>query len=310
MRRTSRLILALVTAALVAARFGPAGTAAAPSSVTPPQGEVSLMGKLVCSVKRGAWLAYPGEVVEVCRRPGDQVAAGDILIRYRLHPEAVAQLQRRLFPPQIRDLNLRIAEVDKNLASLNDRLRGLQELARHRFTSAQSVSQLEREIKHLVDHRQILVQAKKQEQRFARQDQAVLEKQLGLSLAGGEVPKEALVRAPLSGYVLWLHPDLKAGGDMRANDPVISVGVMDPMLVRARVFEIETLQLKVGDAAEVRVESLPGRTFTARVSQVPWSTALLALEQPSYYEVEFQVPNPDLVLREGLKAKVVVGVAR
>jgi len=54
------------------------------------------------------------------------------------------------------------------------------------------------------------------------------------------------------------------------------------------------------------VESLPGRQFTAQVAQIPWSTALLALEQPSYYEVEFKVPNPDLILKEGLKAKVTV----
>ncbi len=269
-------------------------------------GDIILTGKLACSVKRAAWLAFPGEIREILIQPGQKVEAGDVLIRYRLHPEVVAQISRRLSPPQLRDLNVRLAEADKNLANLEDRLRGLKELARHDLTSKQSLLQVERELKTAASYRGALAQTLKQEQGYIKEERAVLEKQLGQPLSSPTPPREAQVIAPMSGYVLWMHPDLRVGGEMRANDPAIQIGVMDPMIIRTRVYETETQQLKVGDPAEVVVESLPGRQFTAQVAQIPWSTALLALEQPSYYEVEFKVANPDLILKEGLKAKVTV----
>jgi hypothetical protein len=85
---------------------------------------------------------------------------------------------------------------------------------------------------------------------------------------------------------------------------------MDPMLIRAQVYELEALQLNLGEAAEVTVESLPGRNFEAQVSRVSWAPVPPPVwvpagqEQPSYYEVELTVPNPDLVLKEGLKGRI------
>jgi hypothetical protein len=99
-----------------------------------------------------------------------------------------------------------------------------------------------------------------------------------------------------------MHPDLRPGAVIKGGTPVIMVGVMDPMLLRALVHEIEALKLKVGDEAVITMESLPDRKFTARVSRLPWAPTAISLEQPTYYEVEFQVPNPNLVLKEGLKA--------
>jgi multidrug efflux pump subunit AcrA (membrane-fusion protein) len=183
-------------------------------------------------------------------------------------------------------------------------------LGRQRLASEQSLIQTERELANLQKHRSSLAASLKQEQGYMRQDQGVLEKQLGQPLAPGQVPETGLLRAPLDGYVLWMHNDLRVGSELRAQEPIMQVGVMDPMLIRTRVYEIEALQLKVGEKAEVQVESLPDRQFTAQVSQIPWSTGVLALEHPSYYEVEFKVPNPDLVLKEGLKAKVMVRKAK
>ena len=74
------------------------------------------------------------------------------------------------------------------------------------------------------------------------------------------------------------------------------------MLLRARVHEIESLQLAEGQKAEVTLEALPGKKFEARLSRLPWAPPVVSLEHPTYYEVEFEVANPELVLREGLKA--------
>ena len=107
-----------------------------------------------------------------------------------------------------------------------------------------------------------------------------------------------------------MHPDLRQGGEINGGTPVMMIGVMDPMLLRAQVFEIEAQKLKVGDEAELTLESLPGRKFTARVSRLPWAPPVLSLEHPTYYDVEFKVANPDLVLKEGMKATVEVRQAQ
>jgi len=86
---------------------------------------------------------------------------------------------------------------------------------------------------------------------------------------------------------------------------VFQVGVMNPMLVRAQAFEIEALQIKSGEIAEVTLESLPGRKFQGEVSRISWASQTPGLEQPAYYEVELKVPNPEMELKDGLKAHIV-----
>ena len=111
--------------------------------------------------------------------------------------------------------------------------------------------------------------------------------------------------APIGGYVIWISPDLQNGAELLPTAGVFQVGAMDPMLVRAQVFEIEALQIKPGETAEVTLESLPGRKFQGEVNRISWSSLTPGLEQPAYYDVELKVPNPDLLLKDGLKAQVV-----
>ena len=58
--------------------------------------------------------------------------------------------------------------------------------------------------------------------------------------------------------------------------------------------------------SEIQPESLPGRKFEARVSRLSWLPQSPGPEQPAYYEAEFQVPNPDLTLKEGMKVRIVL----
>ena len=84
------------------------------------------------------------------------------------------------------------------------------------------------------------------------------------------------------------------------------VGVMNPMILRAQAFEIEALQVRIGQPAEVTLDALPGKKFQAKVSRISWSAITTGPDQPAYYEVELEVPNPDLDLLEGLKARIVL----
>jgi multidrug resistance efflux pump len=118
------------------------------------------------------------------------------------------------------------------------------------------------------------------------------------------------LRTPISGYVIWVNPEVRDGAELGPMPAAFQVGVMDPMLLRGQAFEIEALQIKVGDQADVILDSLPGRKFQGTVSRISWSSTTTGLEQPSYYEVELKVPNPDLALKEGLKARIVLHKSR
>jgi hypothetical protein len=81
---------------------------------------------------------------------------------------------------------------------------------------------------------------------------------------------------------------------------------MDPMVLRGQAFEIEALQVRIGQLAELTLDALPGKKFQAKVTRLSWSSINTGPDQPAYYEIELEVPNPNLDLKEGLKARIVL----
>jgi multidrug resistance efflux pump len=110
----------------------------------------------------------------------------------------------------------------------------------------------------------------------------------------------------MDGFVIWLHPDVRVGAELKPEVPLFIIGNLDTLIVKAQVHELEAMRLQLGDQAEVQVVSLPGKTFLARVSRVSWSSMTSAPDQPSFFEVEFSVANPDHILKDGLKVQLTV----
>jgi multidrug efflux pump subunit AcrA (membrane-fusion protein) len=267
--------------------------------------EIVVSGKVFCSLKRQVAMPFPGTVISLNVRPGQRVKAGDMLASFRLAPEQALQLRRRVSPTQINDLQLQLAGVEKGLEQLEAKQRELRQLIRQELASAESITQVEREMQYLTKQRASLQERLRLEQGLVQEDLAVLKKSLGNGVALGQVPHEIAVTSPIAGHVIWVNPDFREAAEFPQGAPVIAVGVMDPMRLRALVHEIEALQLKPGDVAEFSTESIPGRKFQAKVVSIPWTSSTPALDQPSYYEVELQVQNPDSALKEGLKGEVV-----
>ena len=266
--------------------------------------ELTFTGKLTCYIKRPVVLPMAADIIALNVQPGTKVKAGEVLGRYRLIPEAQASLHRRLLTPQILDMQAKMAEINKGLEILENKRNNLLELSRQNMSPAQSLTQVDQEIKSLSKQRSLLQEGMGQAEKTKAEEEALARKQLGVNFKSGQIPKEGVLVSPIDGYVVWMHPDLRQGAELPGGTPVLMVGIMDPMLVRAPVHEIEALKLKVGDEANLTIESLPGRKFTARVSRLPWAPPVITLDHPTYYDVEFQVPNPDFLLKEGLKATV------
>ena len=278
----------------------------APPTPASRESEIIFNGKLFCSLKRRVDLPFKGIITSLRVHSGQRVEAGEILATYKLAPEAVLAIQQRLFPPQISDMETKLAEVDRGLVPLKSKQEELSHLVQKKLASPQSLVQANREMSFAVKQKTTLQGRLHNDRQLAQQDREVLGNLLGSSLKSGQVPREVALKAPISGYVIWVNPEVRVGAELPPLPAAFQIGVMDPMVVRAQAFEIEALQIKVGDRAEVTLDSLPGRKFQAEVSRISWSSITTGAEQPAYYEVELQVPNPDLALKEGLKALIVI----
>jgi multidrug efflux pump subunit AcrA (membrane-fusion protein) len=268
--------------------------------------EIVFNGKLFCSLKRLVNLPFKGTITSLRVTTGQRVKAGEILATYKLAPEAVLAIQQRLFPPQISETEAKLADLNQNLVPLKSKHRELTHLTQNELAPAQSLSQSNQELKFMEEQRATLESRLQKEQSQAQQDREVLSTLLGTSLKSGQVPHKVSLKAPISGYVVQVNPQVRVGAELPPLPGAFQVGVMNPMVVRGQAFEIEAMKIKVGDRAEVSLPAVPGQKFSAVVSRISWSPITNKIDQPSYYEVELKVPNPDLTLREGLKVRIVI----
>ena len=311
--RSKWVVLGAVISALFlglgGSRPGYAAEAPAPQPAPPAasaENEIIFNGKLFCSLKRRVDLPFKGVITSLRAHSGQQAEAGDILATYRLAPESLMAIQQRLSPPQISELETKLAEVQRNLVPLTTKQRELTQLVGKQMAPAQSLTQVNQEMQFLGSEKATLQDRLQKDRQLVQQDQEVLSTLLGTAVKPGQVPREVSLKAPISGFVIWINPEMVKGAELPPLPAAFQVGVMDPMLIRAQAFEIEALQIKVGEPAEVTLDAIPGRKFQGKVSRISWSSVTTAPDQPAYYEVELQVPNPDLVLKDGLKARVVL----
>ena len=225
---------------------------------------------------------------------------------------------------------IQLAEVDKGLIELEERRKEIKGLADSNMAPAHSVRKVERELELLNKKRALIrkglpmkrkqitreIQLLGKKRTFLRErlplERELFEEKISILSARlqnpvkpGRIEEEAAMTAPISGHVIWVSPELREKAEIADKRPVLRVGVMNPMLIRAQVHEIEAVKLKLGDVADFTTESIRGRKFEAKVSRLSWASMNPQLDKPSYYEVEFQVANPDFLLREGLRGQVV-----
>jgi multidrug resistance efflux pump len=288
---------------------GLAGEAPVTRAIAPPlsvESEIIFNGKLFCSLKRRIDLPFKGVITSLQGRSGQRVEKGSILATYRLAPESRLLIQQRFSPSQIAEMEVRRLEMDRLLIPLTSKQRELTQLVQKKLAPTQSLAQANHEIEVLEKEKKTLDGNLQKARQLVQQDREVLADLLGTSLSSGQIPWEVSLKAPISGYVIWVNPEMREGAELPPMPGVFQVGVMDPMLLRGQAFEIEALQVRIGQLAELTLDALPGKKFQAKVTRISWSSVNTAPDQPAYYEIELEVPNPGLDLKEGLKARIVL----
>lgn len=122
---------------------------------------------------------------------------------------------------------------------------------------------------------------------------------------------QSILASPLSGLVLAKHAE---PGEMLApGAPVVTVGKMDEVWMRAYIPESELGLVKVGQAARVSVDSWPGRSFDGKISFIspeaeftPKNVQTAKERVKLVYRIKITLANPKMELKPGMPADAVI----
>ena len=148
-----------------------------------------------------------------------------------------------------------------------------------------------------------------------REEIAVAEATLRHALAevnvlGVQIDKCTSV-SPLDGVVLY--QSLRAGELAAPAVTILALADTSEVTLEVYVPENRVGQVKLGQSAEVTVDSFPGRTFEGRVVRIadepeftPRNTATAEERLNTFYAVEILLPNPEGLLKSGIPADATI----
>ena len=115
--------------------------------------------------------------------------------------------------------------------------------------------------------------------------------------------ENTVLRSPLTGVVTARNYD---AGDMYAmSQPIFVVQQISPVKLLVAMSETDYSKVGKGDAVEITVDAIPGRTFTGKVNRI-----YPVIDAASHtFTAEVVVPNNDRALRPGMFARARVTFA-
>jgi biotin carboxyl carrier protein len=113
----------------------------------------------------------------------------------------------------------------------------------------------------------------------------------------GDPPPVIKLTAPISGFVSKVN--IAQGQPISPDQELIEIMDLNTVEAVAHVPQHLAGKLKIGNKAHIRVNALPDQVFEAKLVH----TAAMADEASGTLEAAFHVPNPDKLLRPGMKAE-------
>jgi GAF domain-containing protein len=109
-----------------------------------------------------------------------------------------------------------------------------------------------------------------------------------------------VIRSPVIGVVLTPRPGERLGAKLEEGDLVVTVGRTDTLEIEFGVDQRDLPRVAPGQEVRLRVDALPQRTFTGRVTSI--ARAPVDSAGVVRFPVRAAVPNPDGLLRPGMAA--------
>lgn len=147
------------------------------------------------------------------------------------------------------------------------------------------------------------------EQARARLDQARQALELAKIRSG-----YGTIVSPLAGVVL--SENVEAGGYVASGTPVVTVGDLSNVWLRAYIEETDLGRVKVGQAASVTTDTYPDKAYSGRVTFIapqaeftPKNVQTQKERVKLVYRIKVDIPNPEMELKPGMPADAAIRVA-
>lgn len=269
------------------------------------EAKIIFQGKLFCPLKRAVLMPFAGIFTNIMITPGQRVEKGEVVARYNLEEYKAIKLGKEILFPHLDDMKHRLESQKLKIIELERRERELAGLTAEKLSPQYILDTLQVQLKRAQRYQRILEKRLLLSQKFSARALKKTRNLLGNStLESGQIPEVVQLRAPISGVVLSLHPELGKSSLLSERTAIAQIGKMDTMLIRSLVYEKDATRLKLGDTVDFFPDFSPEKKFSATIRSIDWTPVDLDPNQPSYYRVEMSVNNPDFKLREGFKGRV------
>ncbi len=113
--------------------------------------------------------------------------------------------------------------------------------------------------------------------------------------------------SPLSGIVL--SKNIEPGEVVSAGTPVVTVGEINQVFLRAYINETDLGRVKVGQKVKVSTDTFPGKSYEGRISflapQAEFTPKNIQTQKERVklvYRIKVEIPNPQMELKPGMPA--------
>lgn len=261
-----------------------------------------------------------GRVSEVLVREGDQVRAGQPLVRLEAQ-EAGAALQQSAAAERQAEARLsglrstgrsaaraQVEQADATLTAARAELKRAEQLVAQGFVSASRLDDARRAVEVAeAQHQAAQAQAQANADRGtdARQAQAQLQAARAATAAARARLEQAVIEAPANARVL--SRDVEPGQIVQPGRALLGLALAGPTQIVAQVDERFLEQLRVGQPATVLADAFPGQRLRATVLSI----APAVDAQRGAVEVKFSLAAPPpAFLREDMTLSVEVETGR
>jgi HlyD family secretion protein len=124
----------------------------------------------------------------------------------------------------------------------------------------------------------------------------------------------ATLAAPMDGVVL--AENVEPGEFVAAGTPVVTLGVLDPVWLRAYIGETDLGRVRLGQSARLVTDSYPGKSYRGTVTFIaqeaeftPKNVQTEKERVKLVYRIKITLPNPDQELKPGMPADAELDVS-
>lgn len=320
---------------------GPAKAAIVPQIAdTKSESELLFRGKSFSVLQRKIATPFAGEILSIPVKEGESVNKDDVLATYKLDRPAMMEVHQILYAEQVQSqrsavtnqqveadrlnnvtLPVKKIQLERSEKELSD-LRGLRakdlapsdavanklrqvEIAKKEYLGVtESLKQAQESLDKMIKDLGFYEQKQKRDLGF-------LEWRTNRTYTNTDIPlDQAFLKAPISGQLIWMAPDLRVNAEIARGVPVMTIATMSPMVVRCKAHELELVKLKAGDRGSVNFDAIPDKTYPCKISRIPGLSRNPALEVPADYEIECVLESPDAQIKDGLSCNVKVSIAQ